>query len=256
MDDFVDGFTKHGITHLSPSSINTWINCAGLWVAEKIFGHRGPPSPAMARGIAVEEAIVAVVAHGKNVEDATTTALRNYDGRFFIGDEKTARERDLVAPMVEQALAVLAPLGEPEFPEGGGQNKVELVCNCGDFKIPIIGYLDLLYPQHGRVIDLKTTQRMPSRMSPEHQLQRGIYARAKRNHAVEFLYCTPSKAELRADGDVGEILARVKAHVSRLEAFLRMLDAEQMRAVVPLQDSSYYFQGNDALSKIYGIENV
>jgi hypothetical protein len=251
----MDGFSRHKITHLSPSSLNLWINCPALWVAEKIFGHRGPASASMARGIAVEDAVVAVLAHGKSEEDAVTSALRNFDARFFIGTEKTTAERNLVAPMVSQAIAALAPLGEPEFPEKGAQNKIELVCNCGGFKIPMIGYLDLFYPQHGRVIDLKTTQRMPSRMSPEHQLQRVIYARAKRNHSVEFLYVTPSKSAILADGDVSAVLERVKAHVIRLEAFLRLLDREQMRAVVPLCDTSFYMQGSTALSEIYGLSS-
>jgi hypothetical protein len=247
-----DGFTKHGIGHLSPSSLNLWINCPGLWVAEKIFGHRGAASPAMFRGIAVEDAVVGVLSKGMSVDDSVATALKKFDARFFIGSEKTTAERDMVAPMVGQALKVLEPLGEPDFAEGA-QHKVELVCNCGDFKIPVIGYLDLLYPQHGRVIDIKSTSRIPSRMSAEHILQRGIYQRAKQNHMVEFLYVSASKASLLSDGEVADVLRRVKYHIARLEAFLRLLDKEQMRAIVPLADSSFYFQGGDVLSKVYGM---
>lgn len=242
----INGFTRHGITHLSPSSLNLWINAPALWVAEKIFGRRGAQSAAMARGIAVEDAVVAVVAHGKPVAEAIDAALKRFDSRFFMADEKTTKEREVVAPMVEQALKVVGPLGAPEFPEEG-QNKVELICNCGHFKIPFIGYLDLFYPQHGRVIDIKSTLRMPSRMSVEHQLQRAVYARAMGNSTVEFLYCSPSKSALLADGDVATILARVKWQTSRLEAFLAALDRDQMRAIVPVGDSSFYWSGNEAV---------
>lgn len=240
------GFDRHGITHLSPSSLNLWINAPALWVAEKIFGRRGAQSAAMARGVAVEDAVVAVVAKGQTAEAAINAATRRFDGRFFMADERTTKERDVIAPMVEQALKVVAPLGAPEFPEEG-QNKVELICNCGSFKIPFIGYLDLFYPQHGRVIDIKSTLRMPSRMTPGHQLQRAIYARAMGNSSVEFLYVSPSKSALLADGDVASILARVKWQTSRLEAFLAALDRDQMRAIVPVGDSSFYWSGNEAV---------
>lgn len=250
-DAAVDGFTKHGITHLSPSSLNLWVNCPALWVAQKIFGFKGQPSAAMSRGIAVEDAVVDVIRNGREVGDAVQKALKRFDGTFFIGDEKTAKERAMVAPMVERVLEIVSDLGEPEFPENG-QNRVELVCNGGEFKIPFIGYLDLLYPQHGKVIDIKTTQRMPSRMSAEHILQRCVYARAMGNHTVEFLYATPARAGLLADGDVAETLKRVKFHVARLERFLR-LDAEQLRAVVPVNDSSFYWSGSEKALEMFEI---
>lgn len=249
----VNGFDRHGITHLSPSSLNLFINAPALWVAEKIFGRRGAQSAAMARGIAVEDAVVGVVAKGQSAQDATDAALKRFDSRFFMADEKTMKEREVVAPMVEQALKVVAPLGVPEFPEEG-QNKVELVCNCGHFKIPFIGYLDLFYPQHGKVIDLKSTLRMPSRMSDSHVRQRLIYARAMQNHDVQFLYVTPTKAEFRADGDVIEGLTEIKAHVVRLERFLRTLSSDEMRDCVPVNPSDFYWNGSESIRReLYGL---
>ena len=249
----MNGFEKHGLTHLSPSSLNLFINAPAVWVAEKIFGMRGSPSAAMARGIAVEDAVVGVVAKGQSAQDATDAALKRFDSRFFMADEKTTKEREVVAPMVEQALKVVAPFGDPEFPETG-QFKIELVCNCGDFKVPFIGFLDLHYPKLGKVIDLKSTLRMPSRMSVEHVRQRVTYARAMGNYSVEFLYCSPSKSALLADGDVAETLAIIKSHTIRLEAFLRTLTKEQMRAIVPLNEASFYWSGSEAMrAELYGI---
>jgi len=248
----MNGFEKHGIDHLSSSSINLWINCPALWVAEKIFGHKRNPSPGMARGIAVEEAAVAALKDGVSIEDATISAVRNYNAKFLIGDTSVDKERGLIGPMVGHAVSALAHLGEPEFLDGGGQNKIELVCNCGDFKIPVIGYLDLFYPQHGKVVDIKSTQRIPSKMSPEHMLQRCIYARAKRNHSVEFLYVSTGRFVFLADGDVDAVLRRVKFHVVRLERFLQ-LEREHLREIVPVGDSSFYWNGSNALSEIYGL---
>ena len=67
-------FAQHGLTHLSPSSINLYVGDPSKWVAEKILGHRGPPGAAMARGSAIETGVVAVLT-GDSIEDGTAKAL-------------------------------------------------------------------------------------------------------------------------------------------------------------------------------------
>jgi hypothetical protein len=104
------------------------------------------------------------------------------------------------------------------------------------------------------VIDLKTTGRMPSTMSAEHQLQRAIYQKAKGNMGVKFLYVTPKKASMLEDGDPAELLAQAKVQITRMEAFLRTLDKETAKAIVPVQPNSFYWKGNEALRKeFYGL---
>jgi len=91
-------------------------------------------------------------------------------------------------------------------------------------------------------------------MSSDHQLQRAIYAKAKGNMAVKFLYVSAKKAAWLEDGDVAETLARAKAQIARLEAFLRHHDAEQARACVPVCPHSFFWKGaEDLRRKIYGI---
>ena len=58
----MNGFEKFGIGHLSASSINLAKNAPDVWMAQKLAKKRFPGSPAMTRGIAIEDAVVAALA--------------------------------------------------------------------------------------------------------------------------------------------------------------------------------------------------
>jgi hypothetical protein len=251
----MSGFTKHNIDHLSASSINLWANAPDVWVMSYLFGLRTPMGPAPWRGICVEDAVVETLMGGSE-KDAIQKALDKFDKRFLIGDEATTKERDMVQPMVQLAVEQLMEFGKPEFADAENkQEKISITAKGNGWEIPVIGFLDLVFPQHGVVIDLKTTGRMPSTMSAEHQLQRAIYQKAKGgNQSVKFLYVTPKKAAMLEDGDPTEILAQAKVQITRMEAFLRTLDKETAKAIVPVQPNSFYWKGNEALRKeFYGL---
>lgn len=251
-----NGFTRHGIDHLSASSINLWTNAPDVWVMQYIYGIRTPMGAAAWRGIVVEDAVVETLL-GESEEGAIQKALDKFDKRFIIGTEKTTKERDMITPMVQIAVEELKEFGKPEFPEESerrGQEKIEIKTGKDGWTIPIIGYLDLVFPQHGTVIDLKTTGRIPSSMSGEHQLQRAIYAKAKGNMAVKFLYVSGKKASMLEDGDVATTLAYAKAQIFRMEAFLRHVDKDTAKEIIPLNPNSFYWAGNEDLRKqFYGV---
>ena len=247
----MNGFEKHGIKHLSASSINLWTNAPDVWVAQYLFGRRGPMSAAAMRGICTEDAVVAVL-QGKNADGALDQALEKFDQSFPIGDEKTTKERAMIQPCMELAVQELEQYGEPEFPEEG-QEKISITAKTDDYEIPVIGYLDLVFPQHGVVIDLKTTGRCPSVMSAEHQLQRAIYQKAKGNQIVKFLYVTPKKTNLLEDGDPSEILRKTKTQITRMERFLRSGNARDVASVIPVNPNTFYWNGaEDIREELYG----
>lgn len=249
----MNGFERHSIDHLSASSINLWANAPDVWVMQYLHGLRTPMGAAPWRGICIEDAVVAALT-GSDAETAVKDALAKFDGRFIVGDEKTTKERDMIEPSVNLALEQLAEYGEPEFPEGGKQEKISITAKGEGWEVPVIGYLDLVFPQHGLVIDLKTTSRLPSSMSAEHRLQRAIYAKAKGNMAVKFLYVTPKKTALLEDGDVAETLQLAKAQIGRMEKFLRAVDKDTAREIVPVNPTSFYWSGSEDLrQKFYGI---
>jgi hypothetical protein len=249
----MNGFEKHGIDHLSASNINLWANAPDVWVMQYLYGKRTAIGPAPWRGICVEDAVVEILLGGKETE-ALDRAMEKFNSRFMIADEAIAREADRIAPMVQIAVAELQQYGKPEFPEDERQEKISITAKGDGWAIPVIGFLDLVYPDHGLVIDLKTTGRIPSAMSAEHQLQRAIYAKAKGNMAVKFFYVSEKKASLLEDGDPAELLAQAKVQINRMEAFLRTLDKEQARAIVPLAPSSFYWKGSEELRReFYGL---
>ena len=253
----MNGFEKHNIDHLSASSINLWSNAPDVWVMQYLHGLRTPMGAAAWRGICVEDAVVAILL-GENETPAIDKAHEKFDKRFPIGDEKTSAERRRIKPMVQLAYEELMEFGKPEFPEveegDNLQEKISITAKGDGWEIPDIGYLDLVFPQHGVVIDLKTTGRIPSTMSPEHQLQRAIYAKAKANHAVKFLYVSDKRAAWLEDGNPSEVLARLKLEITRLERFLRLHSAEDAVATVPVNAGSFYWRGAEALrSEIYGL---
>ena len=91
-------------------------------------------------------------------------------------------------------------------------------------------------------------------MTPEHQIQRCVYAKAMGNREVAFLYATPKKSALLADGDVAGTLARVKTHANRLERLLRGRSREEIAAIIPVRETSFYWSGGEAARReIYGL---
>lgn len=235
-------FEKHGIKHLSASSINLWINAPDVWVAKYLCGMKQSFGAAPRRGQCVEDAVVAAL-QGKPVSEALRIATEKFDLTFPHGVDNMDKEREVIAPMTEQALAVLREYGEPEF-MGEGQDKVEIRADMGAWSMPIIGFLDLVFPKHGLIIDLKTTNRMPSEMSAEHKLQRSIYAKARGNHAVKFLYVSAKKTALLEDGDPTQCLKEAKTQIYRLARFLNVCDKDTALQIVPHNPTSFYWNGS------------
>jgi hypothetical protein len=240
--------------HLSASTFNVAVDAIDVFVAEKLFGKRGPFGAAPMRGICTEDAVVDVVYHGMKIEEAVKKAEDKFDKRMMFGDAQTQKERDMIEPCTRLAVEALEPYGKPDFGEDGKQQAVRINCKTDDWSIPFIGYLDFVYPEHGLVIDLKTTGRMPPQMSKGHQVQRAIYQKAMGNFGCKFLYVTPKKAEFKEDGDVKETLDYIKAQTIRLERFLNSGDKEHLRQIVPVNPNSFYWRGNeDARRELYGV---
>lgn len=240
----MNGFQKHNIGHLSASSINLWTNAPDVWVAKYLHGFKGNFGPAARRGQCVETAVYLTITGG-DFDKSVKAALDQFDQTFMFGTENTTKERDLIEPMARIAVDELVEYGAPEA-GGDEQHKVSINADFGDWSIPVIGFLDFTYPDHGLIVDLKTTTRVPSQMSPDHQLQRAIYSAATGNMAVKFLYCSAKKAEWLEDGDPAEILARAKMQIARMERFLSLHSADDALACVPVNPTTFYWRGDEA----------
>lgn len=253
----MDGFRLHNFTHWSASTHNLATNAPDVFIAEKLFGKKRPPAPAMVRGSAIETGLTDWLVN-RDCEWAVKVAHDYFDHRFPLrgSDPQVVKERDAIDPSLRNAIRALEDEGltQPEWPESGHreQHKISIEARGEGWSLPVIGYLDFRFP--GLVIDLKSTLRMPSEMSVEHQRQRAIYAGAVGNHAVRFLYVTPKKAEFREDGDPPAILAEIKTQMNRIERFLRLGDRDLLASIVPVNPTSFYWKGNEAARlKLFGL---
>lgn len=250
-----NGFTKHGIDHSSPSAINMWASAPCYWVAKYLHGYKGIFGAAPMAGILVEEAVVNVLARGWTEEKALKEALKSFDKRFAIGaTEKDLKRRNAMEGMIGLALDELKEFGEPEFNEDGSQQQINLMCNGDGWKLNIMGYMDLVYPQHGLIVDLKTSFRLPSVMSNEHTRQGAIYRQAMGNQTMKFLYVTAKKSGWLEVEDTKPVLEEIKQLLNRQERFLSLGDKDLLKSIVPVNASSFYWTDEQAERiKLYGV---
>lgn len=202
-------FQKHGIEHLSASSLNLARDNLPLWIIRYLGKVKGQQSVNMLAGIAVEEAIARGLDHPDMDEETIIQFAKDeYLKKTALGFDQEDRESKLQEitgrpaegrkqgwdGMVRNALRTLRPYGIPTKPENGKQHRIEVFLD--GIPVPLIGFKDFSFDQHGLDIDLKTTARMPSDMSFDHQLQGAVYWKASGNRAQRFAYVTKSKADV------------------------------------------------------------
>jgi hypothetical protein len=246
----VSGFDDHGVRSLSASQINTYIASPAYWVLQKLFGARSEPNAAMVRGISAESGVVHGLFHqDASLDDCIAVALREFDEKLSMSnDPKFDLERNGIPGLIEHALAELKPYGVPS----NAQERIEV--KLPDVPVPFIGFTDVEYADHGIIVDLKTTLRMPSAISEYHARQGAIYAFAKSNYAMRFAYVKPkpSKGDTRAcnvyemtPDDVRMRLAEVVNVATRMERFLSLSKDKNELAALLVPDFTGFQWSNE-----------
>lgn len=247
---YKSGFEKHDIKHTSPSQLNKWIDCPAAWIIQYLYKENSSLGVAGQIGIQTEWVVSQVLTDSLSFDDAVSMAKKSFlkDNKLNTNKKELERVND-IEQMAALAIGELRQYGKPDFSESG-QHKIELVCNGDGWQLPVIGYIDFYYPDHGLIVDLKTTLRAPSVMSDSHKRQGAIYQKAMGNKQTKFLYVTPKKAIWHEVEDVDNQLAQIKQYLNRQEKFLRM-DVGQMRDIVPINADSFYWMGCEDLRKRY-----
>ena len=243
----MSGLRQHGVKWLSASSINTYIASPAFWVYRYLYNQKSGPSAAMVRGIATETGVAFGLEHPDvSVEECIVKALAEYDEKLAMSnDPKFDSERKNIRGFVEYALAELRQYGVPT----SSQEKVQI--ELPGVSVPFIGYTDFEYQDHGIVVDLKSTLRMPSSISDAHARQGAIYAAARGNYAMRFAYVKPrpSKGEDRACNvyemtadDVRQRLHEVTEVARRIDRFLAIsTDRDEIAGLLVPDFSSFYW---------------
>jgi len=254
----MSNFDKHNLKHTSASQINMFSHCAGAWCARYLYGRKFTFGNAARAGVLAEDAVTLILTDALPMDEAIKKAQDSYRAvTVLTGTPSDIKRGEGIEGMIRNAVEVLTPYGKPDFTDVSdfnGQNEISLMCNGDGWSLPIKGFLDYLYPQHKKSVDLKTTMKMPSQMSVEHKRQGAIYKKAT-GMDVEFLYVTPKKSQVFTitDEDMDFHLIEIKNILNRQEKLLG-LDAEFIKDIVPCNLNSFYWsQDKHVANELYGI---
>ncbi len=240
----MSSFAAHGIEHLSPSSCNTFIASPAMFVLQKCLKRSTSVGAAAHRGTATETG----VAHGLLEPSAPITecvekAVAQFDQLTALNtDPRKEKERDGIPGMVAQALAELRPYGVPTELQGHVSHTVE------GLDVPIIGYFDFEWGQHGILVDLKTTHALPSKISINHARQVSLYKAVRGNSSARICYTTPKKVACYELENSEQHLQALETIGRAIQRFLAVSgDPSELAAMVVPDVDSFYF--NDPLTR-------
>lgn len=250
----MNAFENHGIDHLSASSINLFAAQPALWAANYLLGKRVPVGAAAHRGTAIETGVEAGLFDPEMpIIEAERIGVEKFHSLTRLsGDPKREKELEVIAPSIATALAELRQYGIPDAPEEGRQHKISV--DLDGIPVPFEGWLDFEFASHGIIVDLKTTQRIPSEISAPHSRQGALYTKARGgNMHTRMAYVSAKKIAVYVVEDVEMHLARTIAIARCLERFLSLSDDRELltRCIAP-DMSSFYF--NDAGARTLAAE--
>jgi len=242
-----DAFAVHNIGHLSASSLNLWAAQPALWIMERLLGRRTPSGISAARGKAVEHGVNLGLSNPSlAIEQCIEGAEREFTRQTMLSaDPRREEECKKLAGWVRGALAELRKYGVPD----GYQEKIEI--RLDDVAVPLIGYIDWRFSNHGLIVDLKTTERFPSQIGDAHGRQGAVYASAHGNYGMRFAYAKPAPGktdkrqvtvyEMSGD-DIRRHLSALRAIALSLGRFLAVSnDARELAGlIVPDFDSFWW----------------
>lgn len=241
---------RHGLKHLSASTLNLFQNAPGLFILEKLMGRRQPVGCAAHRGNAAELGIIT----GLNNADATLeecqeAAVKEFDRLTSLsGDPNREKERKAVPLIVAQGLTELRPYGKPSH------YQQEVVWEHPDLPLPMRGFIDLRWEDQGILTDIKTTMRVPSEISGSHARQVSSYGFAiSDNLDLRVSYISDKRAVTYSVENSKQHLEAMIKIANALEKFLSISDdPRDLAQYVAVDFSSFYW--SDPAARQAGFE--
>lgn len=227
----------------SPSSLNLFAAQPSMFVLEKIIDLRQPVGAPAHRGTAVEDGVtLGLMNPDAPLEACYEAAFKKYDTISALsGDKRREEYRATIPEMVKSALEELRPYGIPSHcqqfvswqPEG--------------LKFPIVGYLDYRWEQHGIVVDLKTTEKLPSSIKVPHARQVALYATATGDNVdARLTYATPKKKATYQLENIRDHLNALHQIALRCEAFLALSEDPKFFTSIIVPDLESFYWGGPA----------
>lgn len=232
-------FEIHGITHLSPSSCNTYAASPAAFVLDKLLKRKQEVGPAAHRGSATESGI----ALGLTTDADEATCVKHADEEFWrltamSNDPRREKERAAVGEMVKVGLKELRSYGKPTSTQGKIEYRID------GLQVPLLGFYDFEWSNHKILVDLKTTHAMPSQIKIPHARQVALYVGSKGEPgwSPRLFYVTPKKSAVYQLENVDEHLRALTNIAKAIQTFLSVSDdpMELASMVVPDLDSFYF----------------
>ena len=223
----------------SPSSCNLFCASPSMFVLEKVLGVRQPMGVPAHRGVAVEDGVTAGLLDPKATNEACIdVAFKKYDTITALsGDRRRDDYRATIPAMVTTALKELRPYGIPSRCQGFIEAKPD------GLKLPVVGYFDYEWAQHGILVDLKTTEKLPSSIKPPHARQVSFYCESD-NFDARLSYVTPKKVATHKVENIREHRAALFQIAQRIENFLALSDDPAFFTSITAPDvESFYWSG-------------
>lgn len=230
-------FEIYELEHLSPSSCNLFVASPAMFVQEKLLKKRSPVGAAAHRGSAAEEGVAAAL-NGAPIDVAVTTAQQKFATLTALsGDPRRDKEEGAIADFVRMGAKELAPYGKPTSMQGKIEYKVE------GLQVPMIGFYDFEWANHGILIDLKTTHALPSKISTNHARQVALYCAARGDNLdARLCYVTPKKSAVYHLENVRQHVEALGVIALTIQRFLSVSkDPHELAGLVCPDVDSFYF---------------
>ncbi len=247
-------FSRHNIDHLSASSANLFASCKALWVQERLLKRGGQVGAAAHRGSAVEAGVTyGLMNPGATMESCIMEAEKVYREKTALsGDHKKDLEGAAVAEIVRTAMPELHAYG----PGVVCQQRIEW--KSPDLPIPFIGFVDFYWPEHGILIDLKTSLRLSSSIKTAHARQVALYAGALGDNInARVTYATPKRVATYGLENPHDHLRSLVRIGQAMERYLGVSDDPEYLASIEAPDiDSFYFSDpstRQVAFEVYGI---
>ena len=242
-------FKAHGINYLSPSSINTYINDTSLWVARYLFKIKSSSGASAVRGIATEFVLADKYEKGVfdyNLLDVKFMSLCAESG-IDLGDIKTAKEKKL--------LKDFGTIIDENFDYKdleAYQEKVEV--QIEDMPVPIMGYIDFRFK--GKIVDLKTSTRMPTRPTEAQKRQMALYSMAYPDSSVDLFFATPKEHKTFTLKNLTLYKKQLRKVALSIQKFLSISDDKHELAslMYPNLDSWLWSGMKEEANKIWSVK--
>jgi hypothetical protein len=223
----------------SPSSLNLFCASPSMFVLERILGQRQPVGAPAHRGTAVEAGITLGLFDPKaSMEACAAEAEKTFDKVSALsGDPRRQSYRETIPDMVKRGLEELRPYGLPSKTQHWVEWQPE------GLESPIVGVLDYEWDDHGIIVDLKTTERMPSETKQAHARQVALYTSLRGdNMQGRICYVTPKKSATYLLENARQHREALHKIALTVERFLALSDDPQFFVDITAPDfESFYW---------------